>query len=696
MHRLQVSILLWFGVFRLDFSDTLSDLEPIRTESALLKPKVMIAVLARNSEHSLPFYLGCIERLDYPKDRIAIWAAADHSIDNTTAMLQEWVSGAERLYHSIQIRTMEHGSRKISARIKGKVYRTVVRPAMLYGLETVSLRKRQESELEVAELKMLRFSLGVTRLDRIRNEYIRGTAHVGRLGDKVREARLRWFGHVQRREKFFFLNSSYADELGPKHWPDSRFIHVMQLRQAAFQSARAQWADYILFADSDNLLTNPKVLSQLIAENRTLVAPMLESRTLYSNFWCGMTTQGYYKRTDSYIPIRNWKRVGCHAVPMIHSTLLLDLRRRASRALAFYPLHQLYPWILDDILAFSFSARQAGVQMFVCNREHYGYLPVPLQTQQTLEDETESFSHTLTEAMIDFALEPSSYLHTASRNKDRMAFEEVYVINLLRRIDRKARILRTLDVLGIEVTLTNAVDGKALNSSQLQVLGIEMLPSYRDPYSSRELTKGEIGCFLSHYNIWKQVVERKQQQVLVLEDDVRFEPSFKSRLNTIMEDVQRTQLQWDFIYVGRKRLQVKNPERWVQGIKNLVYPDYSYWTLGYALSLQGAKKLLEAKPLGKMLPVDEFLPVMFNKHPREEYLAHFKQRDLIAFSVEPLLLYPTHYTGEPGYSSDTETSTIWDNESINTDWNRQRSNKQPNRGDAAPLPTSDEGNRDEL
>ncbi|KAK3538370.1 hypothetical protein QTP86_000563 [Hemibagrus guttatus] len=90
--------------------------------------------------------------------------------------------------------------RKISARIKGKVYRTVVRPAMLYGLETVSLRKRQESELEVAELKMLRFSFGVTRLDKIRNEYIRGTAHVGRLGDKVREARLRWFGHVQRRE----------------------------------------------------------------------------------------------------------------------------------------------------------------------------------------------------------------------------------------------------------------------------------------------------------------------------------------------------------------------------------------------------------------------------------------------------------------------------------------------------------------
>ena len=43
--------------------------------------------------------------------------------------------------------------------MKGKVYKVAVRTAMLYGLETVALKKRQE----VAELKMLRFSLGVTR-----------------------------------------------------------------------------------------------------------------------------------------------------------------------------------------------------------------------------------------------------------------------------------------------------------------------------------------------------------------------------------------------------------------------------------------------------------------------------------------------------------------------------------------------------
>ena len=60
--------------------------------------------------------------------------------------------------------------------MKGKVYNVAVRPAMLYGLETVALTKRQEAEMEVAELKMLRFSLGVTIMDKIRNKYIRRTA----------------------------------------------------------------------------------------------------------------------------------------------------------------------------------------------------------------------------------------------------------------------------------------------------------------------------------------------------------------------------------------------------------------------------------------------------------------------------------------------------------------------------------------
>ena len=37
-------------------------------------------------------------------------------------------------------------------------------------------------------------------MDKIGNEYIRGTAQVGRFGEKTREARLRWYGHVRRKD----------------------------------------------------------------------------------------------------------------------------------------------------------------------------------------------------------------------------------------------------------------------------------------------------------------------------------------------------------------------------------------------------------------------------------------------------------------------------------------------------------------
>ena len=55
--------------------------------------------------------------------------------------------------------------------------------------------------MEVAEMKMLKFAMGITRKDKIRNEYIRGTVKVERLGMKMRKGRLRWYGHVMRRNQ---------------------------------------------------------------------------------------------------------------------------------------------------------------------------------------------------------------------------------------------------------------------------------------------------------------------------------------------------------------------------------------------------------------------------------------------------------------------------------------------------------------
>ena len=81
--------------------------------------------------------------------------------------------------------------RNMSLRVKGKVYRTCVRPAMLYGMETVPVTKYQERKFDVAEMSMLRFTLGLTRKDKVRNNRVREVLGVRRFGEKAREWRLR-------------------------------------------------------------------------------------------------------------------------------------------------------------------------------------------------------------------------------------------------------------------------------------------------------------------------------------------------------------------------------------------------------------------------------------------------------------------------------------------------------------------------
>lgn len=90
---------------------------------------------------------------------------------------------------------------RMPVEVKGNVYKRAIRPALLYGSECWPMRKSEEQKLHVTEMKMLRWSGGVTLKDKVRNEHIRGTLKVANIADKLTETRLRWYGHVMRREK---------------------------------------------------------------------------------------------------------------------------------------------------------------------------------------------------------------------------------------------------------------------------------------------------------------------------------------------------------------------------------------------------------------------------------------------------------------------------------------------------------------
>lgn len=376
-----------------------------------------------------------------------------------------------------------------------------------------------------------------------------------------------------------------------------------------------------------------------------------------------MSSDYYYKRTDEYKKIRNYEMVGEYPVPMVHSAVLIDLKRISSDVLTFnktrlnsYHDRKTYNGPIDDIIIFAISANFSNTQMIISNSHAYGHVLVPLDHDEPLSKDHSQLMNTKVAIVSQYSrlnVLPELMKFNKHPEKTKLSFSEIYMINLKRRTERRLKMEETMKELGLDFTYFEAVDGKTLTDEILLEKGITLLPEYADPYHKRPMTMGEIGCFLSHYTIWRQMVELNQQEVLVLEDDIRFEPYFKDRAEQLLQEARNIG-GWDLIYFGRKRLQEN--EEFLKESENFVKVSYTYWTLGYVISLAGAKKLLAVEPLKRLLPVDEFLPIMFDEHPNDDWKLKYETRNLIAWSSHPLLLYPTHYTGDDGYISDTENS----------------------------------------
>lgn len=525
------------------------------------KPTVLVSVLVRNKEHTLPYFLSNLEKLNYPKERMSLWIRSDHNTDRSITILKTWIESVKNKYHSVYTEFEEH-------------------------------------------------------------------------------------------------QKSYPGEQGIAHWTDNRFTHVMNTREAALNSAKKIWADYLLSIDADVFLTNPDTLNYLTKKNFTIVAPMLTSEGLYSNFWHGMTDDFYYLRTEDYKPILHRKNISCYSVPMVHSCVLINLRTKESDFLTYRPDKiQNYEGPHDDIIVFALSAKYNNIPLHLCNEESFGYITVPLEQNEGISrDHTRLLNVKMEVLNSGQPLKVTTMFEDYIKfpEKDSMMFDKIYMINLKRRPDRRQRMQHCFDELGIEVETLDAVDGQTLNETFLKTL--TFMRDFEDPYHKRPMKLGEIGCFLSHYQIWEKIIENQYQVTLVLEDDIRFESFFKAKVEHVMAELQQIP-NWDLVYFGRKKLQDQD-EPWVVGSNYLVEVGYSYWTLGYALSLKGAQKLIDARPLSKLVPVDEYLPILFDRHPHEQWKNYYPKRDLVALSAAPLLLYPTHYTGEKGYISDTEDSVV--------------------------------------
>ena len=75
------------------------------------------------------------------------------------------------------------------------------------------------------------------------------------------------------------------------------------------------------------------------------------------------------------------------------------------------------------------------------------------------------------------------------------------------------------------------------------------------------------------------------------------------------------------------------------------------------ITRDGVRKLLHSNPLGRIIPVDEYLPLMYGSHLNRSLVQMYPHIEpLEALSLRHLLISPTHYVGDAEYISDTEDS----------------------------------------
>ncbi|MCE5195435.1 MAG: glycosyltransferase family 25 protein [Nitrospiraceae bacterium] len=96
-------------------------------------------------------------------------------------------------------------------------------------------------------------------------------------------------------------------------------------------------------------------------------------------------------------------------------------------------------------------------------------------------------------------------------------FEKIFIINMLRSFKRRASSLFQIGKMNIKnAHLIEAVDGMSIDIRKMKAEGSL---KWND-WEQRELTQGEVGCYLSHQKIWELIVQQNLKKVLICEDDI--------------------------------------------------------------------------------------------------------------------------------------------------------------------------------
>ena len=174
-------------------------------------------------------------------------------------------------------------------------------------------------------------------------------------------------------------------------------------------------------------------------------------------------------------------------------------------------------------------------------------------------------------------------------NETQFGNNNIKIVNLKRRNDRKKKMINIFNKEGIKnYEFYEAVDG---NELELTNEIIELFQG--NDFGSK---KGVIGCALSHYNLWKKLIEDKETNYyLIFEDDIQE----YYKLNQTIKEYQNEMKDKDLIFFGYSMFEkIRNKEIYNSKIDEvkitkLEKQNYIGGTFMYSINKIGAKKLID-------------------------------------------------------------------------------------------------------
>ncbi|MBL0355784.1 MAG: glycosyltransferase family 25 protein [Chitinophagaceae bacterium] len=125
-------------------------------------------------------------------------------------------------------------------------------------------------------------------------------------------------------------------------------------------------------------------------------------------------------------------------------------------------------------------------------------------------------------------------------------FDKIYVVTLERAMDRHLHIQQELA--GLNYTLMYGADKKNMNVDELVSRKIyDPVSAKQKHIMHKDMTKGEIGCSLSHTMIYQDIISNNYQKVLVLEDDVVVDKNAIQLFSAITSELPAD---WQLFYLG--------------------------------------------------------------------------------------------------------------------------------------------------